>query len=213
MARGTGANGRFTRGTARGATPAAASPPSSSQGRSLSPAEQIRVAAAYESGMSIEQLARAFAVRKERIRVAVVGQGGTLRGRGRLHAPPLDPETVAELVREYRDEHLSTDEIARRHGISPLRVRRTVAEAGIEPRRYVLNTPTQLDAEQRAAIAAAYEAGATMDELKAQHRCARERIREAIVEHGVLIRPGGRAGRQIRAEIRKTAPGATTPSA
>ena len=153
--------------------------------------------------MSIQGLARAFAVSEERVRHAVIEQGGTLRGRGRPTAPPLDPDTIAEFAREYRDERLTGVEIARRHGITLVRVQRALSEAGVEPRRYMLNEPAQLGVDQRAAIAAAYAVGATMDELKQQYRCGRERIREAIVEHGLPIRPGGHQTRSSEAERRE----------
>lgn len=141
--------------------------------------------------MGVHGLALAFAVSEERIRDAVVEQGGTLRGRGRPPAPPFDPDMIAQFVREYQNERLTTVEIARRHGIAFVRVQRALAGAGVELRRYVLNTRTELSVDERAAIAAAYAAGATMDELKQQYRCCRERVREAIVEHEVQIRPGG----------------------
>ena len=150
--------------------------------------------------MSVQGLARAFEVSEERVRHAVIEQGGTLRGRGRPPAPALDPDTIAEFAREYRDEHLTGVEIARRHGITLVRVQRALSEAGVEPRHYVLNARTELDVEQRAGIAAAYAAGATLDELKQQYRCCRERVREAIVEHGVPIRRGGQQAKRSEGE-------------
>lgn len=100
-------------------------------------------------------------------------------------------DMIAQFVREYQDERLTTVEIARRHGIAFVRVQRALAGAGVELRHYVLNERTELGVDERAAIAAAYAAGATLDELKRQYRCCRERVREAIVEHEVPIRSGG----------------------
>lgn len=204
MARGVGANGQQTCTAARGATatatPTAVAASASSQRRPLSRHKQRRIAAAYAAGMSVQGLARAFAVSEERIRDTVIEQGGTLRGRGRPPAPPLDPDTIAKFAREYRDERLTSVEIARRHGIAFVRVQHALAGAGVELRRYVLNARTELGVEERAAIAAAYAAGATMDELKQQYRCCRERVREAIVEHEVPIRSGGYQARRSEAE-------------
>jgi hypothetical protein len=107
---------------------------------------------------------------------------------------------VAQFVREYQDERLTIVEIARRHGIAYVRVQRALSGAGVEPRRYVLNARTELGVEERAAIAAAYAAGATLNELKQQYRCCRERVREAIVEHEVPIRIGGQQGKRAEAE-------------
>lgn len=208
MARGTGANGHDICTAARSAavmaipTPLAAAP--SSDRRPLSRDKQRRIAAAYAAGMSVQGLARAFAVSEERVRDAVIEQGGTLRGRGRPPAPPLDQDTIAKFAREYRDERLTGVEIARRHGITLVRVQRALSEAGVEPRRYVLNTPAELGAAERAAIADAYAAGTTMDELKQQYHCGRERIRQAIVEHGVPIRPGGHQAQNSEGERRGT---------
>jgi len=204
MARGTGADAGNTCAKARGAAatpiPAAVAAAPSSRRRPLSRHKQRRIAAAYAAGMSVQGLARAFAVSEQRVRDVVIEQGGTLRGRGRPPAPPLDQDTIAKLAREYREERLTSAEIARRHGIALVRVLRALSEAGVEPRHYVLNARTELGVEQRAAIAAAYAAGARLDELKQQYRCCRERIREAIVEHGVPIRRGGQQAKRSEGE-------------
>jgi hypothetical protein len=156
--------------------------------------------------MGVHGLALAFAVSEERIRDSVIEQGGTLRGRGRPPAPPFDPDMIAQFAREYRDERLTIVEIARRHGIAYVRVQRALAGVGVEPRRYVLNARTELGVDERAAIATAYAAGATLDELKQQYRCCRERVREAIVEHGVPIRRGGQQSGRSEAERQNVLP-------
>jgi hypothetical protein len=111
-----------------------------------------------------------------------------MRSRGQRKAPPLDPAVVAELVRAYTEEGRGTEELALMFRIAGKRVCAALREAGVELRRYGLNTAADLSAQDEAEIARLYESGATLHELKARFRCSTERVRAAVVAHGIQVR-------------------------
>jgi Mor family transcriptional regulator len=156
--------------------------------RPLSSADEERIAAAYAAGGTVRGLAREFRVDDARVVAIVVAHGGERRSRG-VSPRPLPAETVAEIVRAYEQERMHTAAIAAQHGIGERRVSRALQEAGVELRHYVLNTPAQLDVDERAELAAAYAAGADTDELKRHYRCGYPTVRAVLAEHGIAVRP------------------------
>jgi len=191
MARGSGAGARPGAARARNiaASPTVGPPPPKRRPRRLlGPEEGAAVAAAYKAGATIGQLIPEFNAGRKPIRDAILAYG-ELREKGTQVRWPLPPDLVAELVHAYVDERLNSDTIGARHRIAPARVLRALVEAGVELRTYLLTAPAALDDRERAAIAAAYAAGATLEMLQQRHHCGWRRVRDAVLEHGHTIRP------------------------
>jgi transposase len=78
--------------------------------------------------------------------------------------------------------------VAARYGVSRSVVERVLREAGMDRRPVGRRALERVDAQQ---LATAYEAGATLRMLMAEHGGSDRSIRAAITTQGVAIRPRG----------------------
>jgi uncharacterized protein (DUF433 family) len=144
------------------------------------------VAVAYRAGKTVEALAEQYGVSLSTVCRALDRAGQPRRQQGRRETGV--PGREAEIVAAY-NAGATIAEIAQRFGCSTMPIREALVRAGVERRG---PGRVRAVAGQEAAIAAAYEAGATTAELAALHNVSHRLIARICQEEGVIMRPPGR---------------------
>lgn len=104
----------------------------------------------------------------------------------------LEPEVIAELVAAY-ESGVPTTQLTKTYGLSKGSVLKLLSEAGVTMRRQ------GLDESQIREAAGRYSGGASLASVAALYDCSAEHLRQALLAHGVLIRP--RAGWSYDREV------------
>jgi len=135
------------------------------------------IAAAYDSGASLDDLGRRYDRSGDAIARALRGAGRTLRPRGRtLAAGPLASQD--DLARLHGQGLRPADIAATVPGASPGKVARQLRSAGLAPHRGHPIPPA-------AVLAAAYAAAGTVRGLARELHADERRIREALRAAGI----------------------------
>lgn len=102
-------------------------------------------------------------------------------------SPELGP-VEQRLVEAYR-RGMTLEEIAERSRCTPMLIRRVLGEAGVLPPRRGRRYPFDPHVEE--AIAVAYAAGASMEQIRARHGGTNRVIRYVLDHRGITVRPRG----------------------
>jgi transposase len=151
---------------------------------------EVAIVAAYKAGMRTKHIAEQFGL-------SVVTIGNVLWRNGvqldlrkqRTHNMPT-ADQVAEMVRLYTVEMLTTDQVAKRVGFSTSSVLRHLGKAGVQMR--TAGRAHLLTLEQRKQLVQRYVAGEKFSELETAYGVSCQVVEDCLREMGVRARAPGK---------------------
>jgi lambda repressor-like predicted transcriptional regulator len=153
---------------------------------------EAEVAAAYRAGATLGQLAAQHGVSVVTVTRALDRAGQPRRPQGRRDTGV--PDHDADIAAAYK-AGATIAELAARYDCSVKPIRDALTRAGVTTRGF--GRPRAV-AGLEETIALAYESGATLTQLAAEHGVSRRLIARICQEQGVLLRPPGPRMKLVR---------------